>query len=139
MQTFLPILLAVAAADNGTLVMMDHSSGGVDDDDDGAAAASFLFVYAASGVVFLVAYTSLAYATWPTMRYRTGFPFLFLALALVFPPVFFVMLFYLLIAAFVWPAVPMQEVIVVERAEPSASKPAATRHLSQAERRELRS
>ena len=46
---------------------------------------------------FFLIYSLLALASWPYVRYRTGMPFLFLFLILLFPPSFFFLLFYLLL------------------------------------------
>ena len=46
---------------------------------------------------FFLIYSLVALASWPYVRYRTGMPFLFLFLILLFPPSFFFLLFYLLL------------------------------------------
>ena len=46
---------------------------------------------------FFLIYSLLALASWPYVRYRTGMPFLFLFLILLFPPSFFFLLFSLLL------------------------------------------
>ena len=45
----------------------------------------------------LLVYSLVAMASWPFVRYRTGLPFLFLFLILLFPPSFFFLLSYLLL------------------------------------------
>lgn len=83
---------------------------------------------------FFLIYTLVALASWPFMRYRTGVPFLFLFLILLFPPSFFFLLFYLLLLrigclATAWYVIEEEELQrrEAQRGARSNSRPRASR------------
>ena len=79
-----------------------HGSGedATDDDDDrhmwtvGSAVAFACFLF--------LAYTFVAFASYPFVRYRTGVPLFFLLLIIAFPPAFFFLFAYLLVLRAGW-------------------------------------
>lgn len=67
---------------------------------DNRAISQYYMVLSAYLFFFLFFYTLLALLTWPYVRFRTGIPFFFLFLIILFPPSFLVLLFSLLLLRF---------------------------------------
>ena len=110
-----------------------------DDDDDGMNAVAYAYIYAGSALVLLAIYSVVAYSSWTTVRYRTGFPLLLLLLTLLFPPLFLFVLLYLLILQISSLARPTADVVpaIVGVDAPVQANIVESRALSQAERRQM--
>lgn len=123
--------LEVSSGMDESVTTISSGSGSGSDNHSDSEASTIAYVYVGAGLSLLFVYSVTAYMSWPAVRHRTGWPLLLLALALIFPPLFFIVLFYVILLVAFSPSLQQDvtEIVIV---------PARPRVTSQEERRNLK-